>query len=217
MFSGIDAIYRVPMGARQHLPAALALIAVSALVPACRDARISYYTVPREKDPEMPGAIGNAGQPPTGMADTAVPTAAGPALAWTAPAQWVAKPPSAMRKGSYSVPGADGASGDLSITAFPGNVGGELANVNRWRGQVGLAPIGDADLQSSTGRLDSNGLDFIIVDLEAGEGSKRLLGAIVPFGDGTWFFKLTGPDALVAGQRAAFLAFLRTVKPAAGP
>jgi hypothetical protein len=205
------------MAVRRHLPAALALIAAACLMPACREARVSYYSVPREKDPDLPAAAPETDRPPAGMAGAAVPTAEGPSLEWTAPAQWVPKPASAMRKGSYAIAGPDGSAADLSITAFPGDVGGELANVNRWRGQVGLAPLAEADLPASTNQMDSNGLHFVIVDLAGGQGSKRLLGAIIPFGDGTWFIKMIGPEALVERQRPAFLDFLRTVKPSAAP
>jgi len=37
----------------------------------------------------------------------------------------------------------------------------------------------------------------------------------VPFEGATWFFKLMGPDKVVAQQKTAFMAFLDTVKPAA--
>jgi hypothetical protein len=40
----------------------------------------------------------------------------------------------------------------------------------------------------------------------------RTLGAIVPHAGQTWYFKLTGPDAAVAAQEAAFREFLETVK-----
>jgi hypothetical protein len=187
--------------------------AAALLLPACRDAKVAYYAVPKEKDPELPVAA----PPGPDMAGAAVPTASGPVLTWTAPANWRPKPASAMRKGSYTVTGAGGATADLSITAFPGDVGGELANVNRWRGQVGLAPLGEGDLQASAGRLESNGLRMVVVDLSGSPGAQRLLGAIIPFGDGTWFIKLMGPDALVAQEKASFLDFLRTVRPAGGP
>jgi hypothetical protein len=121
-----------------------------------------------------------------------------------------------MRKGSYTVPGPGGEA-DLSITAFPGDVGGELANINRWRGQVGLPPLPDEGLAAAARRFESNGLTFVVVDLAGSQSPRRLLGAIVPFADGTWFFKLVGPDSLVAAQRQAFLDFLKTVKPAGGP
>ena len=40
-----------------------------------------------------------------------------------------------------------------------------------------------------------------------------MIGAIIPYEGATWFFKLTGPDALVAGERDRFMAFLKTIKP----
>src|SRR5262245_59791460 len=133
-----------------HRPT-LALAALALLLTgACRKADVASYRVPKEKDPEMPAAKASA-QPPAApaggtMANTAVPTAQGDGLAWTAPAHWQAKPASAMRKGSYAIAGDGGAAADLSITAFPGDVGGEAANVNRWRGQVSLPPASASEL-----------------------------------------------------------------------
>ena len=211
------------MGLRRQVLTALALAAAPFPLSACREGKVTDYTVPKEKDPELPAA--EAGGAPGGdqpstpggaMAGAAVPTAGGASLTWTAPAAWVPKPGSPMRKASFAVPGPGG-SADLSVTAFPGDVGGELANINRWRGQVGLRPLSDADLPGAAERVQLNGLQFVILDLAGGQSPKRLLGAIVPFGDGTWFFKLLGPDAVVAANRQAFLDFLRTVKPAAGP
>ena len=151
------------------------------------------------------------------MAVTAVPTAEGSSLAWTAPAHWQPKAPGAMRKGSYDVTGAAGATADLSITAFPGAVGGELANINRWRGQIQLPPIAEADLPAAVTRLSANGLTLIVVDLASPSKDQpvHILGAMVPYGDSMWFFKLMGPDAVVTAEKPAFLAFLQTVKAAA--
>jgi hypothetical protein len=39
-----------------------------------------------------------------------------------------------MRKGSWSIGPADAAA-DLAVTVFPGDVGGRVANFNRWRQQ----------------------------------------------------------------------------------
>jgi hypothetical protein len=200
------------------------LVVVAALLPACRDARIASYRVPKEQPEPLPPILtGEMPAAPSGtggggaMANTAVPTAAGEGLTWTAPAHWKTKPASAMRKGSYAVVGENGAEADLSITAFPGDVGGELANLNRWRGQLSLPPIAESDLASATQHLHANGLHVTVVDFANTDSDKpqRILGALVPFEDATWFFKLMGPDKLVAAEKPAFLAFLQTVKPAA--
>lgn len=202
----------------------VAALALSLFAVGCRKGSVESYRVPKEKDPEMPlassagsGGAGTDAAPAggTAMAATAVPTAEGAGLAWTAPAAWKPKQASAMRKGSYLVPGTGGADGDLSVTAFPGDVGGELANVNRWRGQVQLPPIAESDLASNVQRIEANGLNFTIVDfVGAGANASRILGAIVPYQGATWFFKLTGPDAVVEKAKSDFLAFLQTVKPA---
>lgn len=164
----------------------------------------------------LPASLPMSASPATGatMADTPVTTAGGPVLKWTAPAHWEAKPGSAMRKGSYLVKGDGEQTADLAITAFPGDVGGELANVNRWRGQLQLPPFGQSELDGLVVRRQRNGLDLTIVDLSGGGGAtgQRMVGAIVPFGGATWFFKLVGPDALVAREKPAFLAFLDTLQ-----
>jgi hypothetical protein len=199
------------------------------LLPACRDEAIASYRVPKAKDPApaplaataSPHASTAAVPPPAapgaGMADTAVATATGAALTWIAPSAWQPKAASAMRKGSYTV-GEGAATAELAITAFPGDVGGEVANVNRWRGQVGLAPLPDADTAAAVTRLEVNGLKIAVLDAGGAAGNAtRLVGAMVPFGGSTWFFKLLGPDAVVAKEKPAFLAFLQTVRPAPTP
>ncbi len=200
-----------------------ALLLLTFVLGACKKAEVQSYRVTKETPPSaatpaanspaaMPGAPAPAPAGAT-MANTPVPTASGAALAWTAPAHWTAKDPGGMRKGSYTVKGDGSGDGDLSVTAFPGDVGGDLANVNRWRGQIGLAAIAEAELAATTQHLDRNGLHITLVVLTGSPQS--ILGAIVPHAGATWFFKLTGPAALVAKETTAFTAFLDTVKPAA--
>jgi hypothetical protein len=123
-----------------------------------------------------------------------------------------------MRKGSFAIKG-EGGEADLSIIAFPGSVGGDFANLNRWREQVGLAPVTQAEFEASAQRLEKNGLRMTVVDLVGtGGDAKRILGAMIPHDGATWFVKLTGPDALVAKEKPAFLHFLDTIKaPATAP
>jgi hypothetical protein len=151
------------------------------------------------------------------MASTAVTTAGGDGLTWTAPAHWKTKTASAMRKGSYAVAGPDGVEADMSITAFPGDVGGNLANVNRWRGQLELQPMTEADLEPVMQHMHVGDFHVDVVEFANAQTSKpqRMIGAIVPHNGATWFFKLTGPDALVAQEREAFLALVQSIKPPA--
>jgi hypothetical protein len=201
------------------LPASLLLLTV--LLAGCRDQSIKTYRVPREAVPEAPiasSAPATATPPAMGatpdMASTPVPTASGGDLVWSAPASWQSRPASAMRKGTFIIPGEGGVTAELAITAFPGDVGGDLANVNRWRGQLQLGPISAAELPAALARSKVNGLDIAVTEMVATAGNppQRVLGAIVPFNGSTWFFKITGPDAVVAGQRETFNAFLQTLR-----
>lgn len=192
-------------------------------IAACQKEAVQTYQVPKDNSASAaapsPAEAANAaapgppgGTPTTGgdMTGT-VPTASGAGLVWTAPSGWREYPPGPMRKANYKIEGPDGEA-EVAITAFPGAVGGLLANVNRWRGQAGLADVDDASLPGTVTRLDVAGLQISVLDADG--PAQHLLGAIVPLGDSTWFFKLTGPSAAVSRDKAAFLAFLRTLKPA---
>ncbi len=206
-----------------------ALVAVPLAFVGCRDPKVTTYTIAKEASAELPVSAPAAQPAAAEPAMPAIPaheaaaatgatpgnsglqTASGAALAWTAPSAWQAKPAGMMRKATYAL--SDGATtAELAVTAFPGDVGGEIANVNRWRGQVGLDALSDAEAAAAITRLDANGLKIGVVDASA--NGNRLLGAMVPYQGATWFFKLVGPDAMVENQKAAFLAFLQTVKPA---
>lgn len=186
---------------------ACCLVAALVILTGCRDREITTYRAPKDPAPAMPGP------PPASMANTAVPTGSAQ-LAWTAPAHWEAKAPGAMRKGSFAIR-RNGEEADLSITAFPGDTGGLAANVNRWRGQVGLASQSEDQVHAAIEHADlgSNHFDFVDMVGTANGKPTRILGAILTVGGETWFFKLMGPDALVAGEQAAFRDFLATVKP----
>lgn len=193
--------------------------ALGLLVAGCSEREVATYRVAKEKTaaPPAAGSAPAAGAPASdqaNMANTAVPTAQGADLTWTAPVHWQAKPASAMRKGSYAVPAGD-TTADLSITAFPGDVGGEVANLNRWRGQLSLPAASEAEIAAGITRFEQGELKIAVVDYD--NGQQRLLGAIVPVRGSTWFVKLMGPAAPLAQEKPAFLAFLKTLQAPATP
>lgn len=143
---------------------------------------------------------------PMDMSNTAVPTSDGASLLWTPNKQWTLKPAVAMRKATFSAGEAE-----IAISAFPGDVGGPLANVNRWRNQVGLAGIDQAELDRTSTILDVQGLHFLVVEA-VGTNSKAIVAALLPWNGSTWFFKLTGTKDAVMNEKDAFLSFLKTVK-----
>lgn len=194
----------------------LLLVLLPLCLGACRDPGVTTYRIPKEKEPLAPPAAAPMTADTGGLVVASTETGG---LVWTAPAAWKAMTGSSMRKGSYAIGPEGGPVADLAITAFPGNVGGDLANVNRWLGQLSRPPITEAELPATLTPFSAHGLAMQVVDLTGGtaEAPLRMLGVIVPHAGSTWFFKLTGPDALVAKEKPAFLEFLQTVKSAAAP
>ncbi|MFH1496990.1 MAG: hypothetical protein ABII82_04110 [Verrucomicrobiota bacterium] len=166
------------------------------------DAFIASVVFTAEPLPGAPAAVAAALQ--SAPATPSGPAAAGD-LTWTAPASWQAKDLGPMRKASYTV----GDEADFSVIAFPGEAGGDLANINRWRGQVQLPPLTEAQLAAETESVAGQGLTFTLVDFAG--GGTRITGAILPHAGQSYFFKLTGPDAVVAAARPEFIAFLQSV------
>jgi hypothetical protein len=177
--------------------------------------------------PGMPGGAGPvdphagiAGAPKIGAMDpSAIPAPSGPPAGFTfeTPTGWQAQPGSQFRLASFKVPGDGVPAADVAVTNFPGTVGGDFANINRWRGQLGLAPISEAEFATSVTRIaGQHGMEFIVADIEStqpmleGGHRARLLAAILKMPDSTFFFKMTGETAHVASQREAFTRFLQS-------
>jgi hypothetical protein len=155
--------------------------------------------------------------PAPSMASTPVPPppASDIGMAWSAPSSWTPKPLGQMRKGSFALRDSAGAEADLSITMLSAATNPLLENINRWRRQISLAPLTEAVIPAETTVLENGDLKFTVMDYlgapPGGGAPVRLLGAILYRGDEAWFFKLTGPDALVTAQKPSFLDFLKTV------
>src|SRR6266481_24425 len=85
---------------------------------------------------------------PPQMPAAAPQTTSAPPIKWKTPLGWTEVPPSSMRYASFSAPADEGSKIDISIVTFPGDGGSDADNVNRWRGQMGLAPV-DANAVTS--------------------------------------------------------------------
>lgn len=173
------------------------------MLAACGEREIQVYRVPKDAAGTAPGSSGTqtaAAAPATG-------------IVWVAPAHWQEQAPGNVRVASYLVPGA-GRPADFAITSFPGDVGGDLANVNRWRGQLGLPPIDAAQLPAALERIEAPAGEFLLANLVAptGEPPVRMIVALFKQPDRTWFFRLSGEDALVNGEREHLVALLHSVR-----
>lgn len=139
-----------------------------------------------------------------------VPTADAGQPAWSAPDDWIERPTDGIRRATWTVPGPDDTTAELSVTVFPGDVGGLPANITRWRRQLGL-PAGADPSQPETERLDGSPLPFAVVSID-GRNEQSILVGVLPDQGRTWFFKMMGDTPAVRSQADAFRDFLRTVR-----
>ena len=136
----------------------------------------------------------------------------GNGVSWELPEGWkVDDKPAPMRVATILIP-AEPKPLQLTVTRFPGDVGGTLANINRWRGQVGLPPVGEADLPKQLKEVETAGGKASVADLNNPSNKQRLIGVILPGGEQTWFFKLQGPTDAVEPHKEKLMTFLKSVK-----
>jgi hypothetical protein len=132
-------------------------------------------------------------------------------LSFTVPAGWRRAPDRATRAVSFRVGAAEDPLGpECYVTVLSGDGGGALANVNRWRAQLGREPLEAQDL-AELEELPMLGADGVYVEVQGAAGD-LLLGALSVLADRTVFVKLSGPAELVAPQRAAFRAFASSLE-----
>ena len=92
----------------------------------------------------------------------------------------------------------------IVVSAFPGQAGGLLANVNRWRGQLHLEPLAKTDLPDHLAPFPDGPSQGFNLDMIGGKPDtqdqprQRIVGAIIKSSDGmTWFVKaMDQPNAL---------------------
>lgn len=188
-------------------------------VAACKDSGMEVYRTPKQADvPVATVASVDGHAMPQPSAAAASPSAAAPdrnteapALAWKAPSGWISKPAGGMRYATFAVP-VKGGEADLSVVVLEGDAGGTLPNVNRWRGQLGLEPMDEAQLKKAAMVVKSGAGTSLVVHLVGPDGKSGLVGAILPKAKKTWFFKLTGSSDAINTAKPALLRFLESLR-----
>jgi hypothetical protein len=146
---------------------------------------------------------------PPEMAAAPQQTANAPPIKWKTPEGWTEVPPSSMRYASFSAPADHGGKIDISVVTFPGDGGSDADNINRWRGQMGLAPIDANAVTSQITPLKTEDSTFSTTDIA---GNKTRTIAAWTRRDGrVWFFKATGPNASVEKEIPNFVKFIESV------
>lgn len=142
-----------------------------------------------------------------------------PGIRFEGPPGWTRKAAQPPRVATFTLDGRKDT--ECAVFVFPGDTGGIEANVNRWRGQLGLAPLSWTEVEALP-RTPMLGRDGVVLDC-VGEFSDpmtnrtipqaRFLGAIVTTGERAVFAKLTGPETEVDETvKDAFLALCASLQ-----
>lgn len=117
--------------------------------------------------------------------------------------------------------------GKATLVRLGGAGGGLLANVNRWRGQMGLAPVASLD-EAELGEIEIPGLrqgqlgrTLEVTGTFTSRGGGTMAGAAllavaVPDGNQTLFWKLLCQAKDLDALRAPFLGMVRSTRPGSG-
>lgn len=180
------------------------LVATSVFFGACSDEpSVQKYKVSKTPVPESGGSVPSSGpDESTGLPFT-----------WVAPVGWEPGPASSMRVASYRVPLSNGESGDFSLVQLSGAAGGVMANINRWRGQIGLDPVEPEGLANSAHfHTTPGGQQFLHVTLiNEDNPDNAILGAIFERAGYVLFAKLTASRAGAEKAQESFEAFCNSI------
>ncbi|NBN95293.1 MAG: hypothetical protein EBV31_06690 [Verrucomicrobia bacterium] len=197
----------------------LFLLSASLLAFGCKPApQVARYEVKSEAAPAAPAPAPATQAPAAAPAPTAPMVAPASMKAEAAsfdapkwaklPAGWSVGPENSMRKATWIVTGPNGSTAEIAVTVFPGNVGGLTANVNRWRGQVGLSPASADEIAASAKAGKVGGIDSQRFVMTSPDGKTALDAFMTPKDGATWFFKMKGDTAAVEANAASFATFL---------
>ena len=174
----------------------------------------------REEPNWAPMSAGNAppsgrlASPAAGRQNAAVPPVAAPAgaegLAWDLPRGWTETRASGMRFATLKPPVTGKI--DVSVVVLPGPAGGELANVNRWRGQIGLPPVDEPARAKMRQQVDAKAGAISLYDFATeGPTRQRMMVGLLWSGGRTWFVKMVGDEPAAEAARDDFVKLLTSL------
>jgi len=165
--------------------------------------------------PPVPDAV-RFGFRASGPAPAAAAPAA-PDLAWATPEGWRRGPEKSMRLATFLV--GDSGRTEVSLIHLPGSAGGDVANIQRWYGQMGQ-PEPTADEIGRLPTLEVLGRPSPLVEIAgsfSGMGREEvgeavLIATLAEAGGRTLFIKMTGPREEVEAARRAFVEFCSSLR-----
>jgi hypothetical protein len=97
---------------------------------------------------------------------------AGQAISWKLPKGWREERGDGLRYATLHL-GPRNHPLDVTVFAFGPKAGSLLANINRWRGQIGLDEINEADLDKVARQIKVNGVPVTIIDMSSAGAGKE--------------------------------------------
>lgn len=131
---------------------------------------------------------------------------------WRVPSDWQSIPAGQFLVAKFKIGGSNGAAAEVNISTCAGDGGGLAANVNRWRGQLGLPPV--SEFLTTTFEIPNGQAQLVDLngkDTERGK-SAEIVAIVVMLPGQTWFYKLMGDTSVVAAQRVAFIQFVKSAR-----
>ena len=138
-------------------------------------------------------------------------------LRWKVPDGWAQAERSQMRPVNLTF-GPKG-EGECYLSMLPGGAGGVLANVNRWRKQMGQPDITQEELDKLP-KKRLMGIEGVFVQIDgnytgvgAAEAKQdfRMLGVVAALQEVGLFVKMVGPKDVVAANEAGFDQFVESL------
>lgn len=187
-------------------PLRATLLASTLLALGCSRDEVQTYRIAKESA---------APTPPMAMAPGAAelpPPPAGGGLKWALPQGWSEEKGGGMRFATLKAPVPGKV--DISVVVLAGAAGGELANVNRWRGQIGLPPIDEKALGAARREVKTKAGTVALFDFtsEGASKSRMVTGLLSTPNGSTWFLKMLGDADPVAQAKPEFLRLMESLR-----
>jgi len=169
----------------------------------CKREEIRVYTVAKQ----APDADASA------KAGAEAPSQPRPAITYTVPPDWKDLGANAMSLANFHIK-TDAGEASVNVTPLGSMAGGESAIVNMWREQVGQPPLPDSEAAATLSPVEIGGESGQLFEISGQRGGEplKIVTAFVHRADGSWFYKMQGPDAVVTGQKPTFIEFLKSVR-----
>jgi hypothetical protein len=133
---------------------------------------------------------------------------------FTAPSGWKAAALPTFSVAAFAV-SENSPRPEVTITPLPESAAGIAANVNRWRGQLGLPEASKDELAAQAKPYKVDGQPGNWVSLQGPEGAnprRAIVAVVVPHDGVNWIFALKADTAVADSQQANFKTFMESVK-----